>query len=93
MRPHCAASGHHDYFGLAALSWITTAISPAGFTRTAALRTSRRSGWVAHQVLADGSDYYFGDHYGARCVFNGVPEEYITGDKPDRERFQKFAAA
>jgi glucuronate isomerase len=24
-----------------------------------------------------------------RC--NGVPEEYITGDKPDRERFQKFA--
>ena len=22
---------------------------------------------------------------------NGVPEEYITGDKPDRERFQKFA--
>ena len=24
---------------------------------------------------------------------NGVPEEYITGDKPDRERFQKFAEA
>ena len=24
---------------------------------------------------------------------SGVPEEYITGNKPDRERFQKFAEA
>ena len=38
----------------------------------------------------DGS--YFGDHYKWRVMrSNGVPEEYITGDKPDRERFQKFA--
>ena len=29
----------------------------------------------------------------ARHAPNGVPEEYITGDKPDRERFQKFAEA
>ena len=44
--------------------------------------------WLGgHQVLADGSDYYFGDHYKWRVMrSNGVPEEYITGDKPDRER-------
>ena len=35
-----------------------------------------------------------GDHYKWRVMrSNGVPEEYITGDKPDRERFQKFAEA
>ena len=40
----------------------------------------------------DGS--YFGDHYKWRVMrSNGVPEAYITGDKPDRERFQKFAEA
>ena len=51
--------------------------------------------WLGgHQVLADGSDYYFGDHYKWRVMrSNGVPEEYITGTKPDRERFQKFAEA
>ena len=51
--------------------------------------------WLGgHQVLDDGSDYYFGDHYKWRVMrSNGVPEEYITGDKPDRERFQKFAEA
>lgn len=39
---------------------------------------------------ADGS--YFGDHYKWRVMrSNGVPEEYITGDKPDYERFLKFA--
>jgi glucuronate isomerase len=49
--------------------------------------------WLGgHQKNADGSDYYFGDHYKWRLMrANGVPEEYITGDKPDRERFQKFA--
>ena len=38
--------------------------------------------WLGgHQVLADGSDYYFGDHYKWRVMrSNGVPEEYITGD-------------
>ena len=37
---------------------------------------------------------YFGDHYKWRVMrSNGVPEEYITGSKPDRERFQKFAEA
>ena len=37
--------------------------------------------WLGgHQVLADGSDYYFGDHYKWRVMrSNGVPEEYITG--------------
>ena len=36
----------------------------------------------------------FGDHYKWRVMrSNGVPEEYITGTKPDRERFQKFAEA
>ena len=40
----------------------------------------------------DGS--YAGDHYKWRVMrSNGVPEEYITGTKPDRERFQKFAEA
>lgn len=49
--------------------------------------------WLGgHQKRADGSDYYFGDHYKWRLMrCNGVPEEYITGDQPDRERFQKFA--
>ncbi len=49
--------------------------------------------WLGgHQKAADGSDYYFGDHYKWRLMrANGVSEEYITGDKPDRERFQKFA--
>ncbi len=41
---------------------------------------------------ADGS--YFGDHYKWRVMrSNGVPEEYITGDKPDYERFLKFTEA
>lgn len=40
----------------------------------------------------DGS--YFGDHYKWRVMRSaGVPEEYITGDRPDEERFQKFAEA
>lgn len=33
-----------------------------------------------------------GDHYKWRCMrSNGVDEYYITGDAPDREKFQKFA--
>ncbi len=37
---------------------------------------------------------YFGDHYKWRVMrSNGVPEEYITGDKPDFERFLKFTEA
>lgn len=33
-----------------------------------------------------------GDHYKWRLMrSNGVNESYITGDKPDREKFQKFA--
>ena len=35
---------------------------------------------------------YFGDHYKWRLMrSNGVSEEYITGNKPDYERFFKFA--
>ena len=35
-----------------------------------------------------------GDHYKWRIMrSNGVPEEYITGNTPDREKFQKFAEA
>ncbi|MGX8699535.1 MAG: glucuronate isomerase, partial [bacterium] len=37
----------------------------------------------------DGS--YFGDHYKWRVMrSNGVPEDYVTGDKPAYERFLKF---
>jgi len=40
----------------------------------------------------DGS--YFGDHYKWRLMrSNGVPEEYVTGDKPGLERIEKFAEA
>ena len=40
----------------------------------------------------DGS--YAGDHYKWRVMrSNGVPEEYITGSKPDFERFMKFVEA
>ena len=40
----------------------------------------------------DGS--YFGDHYKWRVMrSNGVPEDYVTGDKPAFERFLKFAEA
>ncbi len=40
----------------------------------------------------DGS--YFGDHYKWRVMRgNGVPEDYITGDKPDYERYLKFVEA
>ena len=40
----------------------------------------------------DGS--YFGDHYKWRVMrSNGVPEEYVTGDKPAFERFLKFVEA
>lgn len=48
--------------------------------------------WLGgHMHREDGSDYYYGDHYKWRLMrANGVPEEYITGDAPDRERFQKF---
>ncbi|MBQ9166149.1 MAG: glucuronate isomerase, partial [Oscillospiraceae bacterium] len=35
-----------------------------------------------------------GDHYKWRVMrSNGVSEEYITGDKPAFERFEKFAEA
>ena len=35
-----------------------------------------------------------GDHYKWRLMrSNGVPEEYITGAAPGREKFQKFAEA
>ncbi|MBR3359118.1 MAG: glucuronate isomerase [Solobacterium sp.] len=37
---------------------------------------------------------YFGDHYKWRVMrSNGVSEDYITGDKPDFERFLKFTEA
>ena len=37
---------------------------------------------------------YFGDHYKWRVMrSNGTPEDYITGDKPDFERFMKFTEA
>lgn len=40
----------------------------------------------------DGS--YFGDHYKWRVMrSNGTPEAYITGDKPDYERYCKFVEA
>ena len=40
----------------------------------------------------DGS--YFGDHYKWRMMrSNGVPEEYISGNKPPYERFLKLAEA
>ena len=43
-------------------------------------------------VQPDGS--YFGDHYKWRVMrSNGVAEEYITGTKPDFERFMKFVEA
>lgn len=35
-----------------------------------------------------------GDHYKWRVMrSNGVPEQYITGNMPEREKFQKFAEA
>ena len=41
---------------------------------------------------ADGT--YFGDHYKWRVMRScGIDEDYITGDKPDYERFLKFAEA
>lgn len=48
--------------------------------------------WLGgHMKKEDGSDYYFGDHYKWRLMrANGVSEEYITGDKSDKERFFKF---
>ncbi len=40
----------------------------------------------------DGS--YFGDHYKWRVMrSNGVPEAYVTGDKPAYERYLKFVEA
>lgn len=43
-------------------------------------------------VQPDGS--YFGDHYKWRIMrSNGTPEEYITGTKPDYERFLKLVDA
>ncbi len=40
----------------------------------------------------DGS--YFGDHYKWRVMrSNGVPEDYVTGDKPAYERYLKFVEA
>ena len=42
--------------------------------------------------MPDGS--YFGDHYKWRVMrSNGVSEDYVTGDKPDYERFLKFVEA
>ena len=40
----------------------------------------------------DGS--YFGDHYKWRLMrSNGVPEDYVTGDRPPYERYLKFVEA
>ncbi len=37
---------------------------------------------------------YFGDHYKWRLMrMNGVPEEYVSGNKPPYERFLKFVEA
>ena len=47
--------------------------------------------WLGGQN-PDGS--YFGDHYKWRVMrSNGVPEEYVTGNKPAFERFEKFVEA
>ena len=47
--------------------------------------------WLGGQN-PDGS--FAGDHYKWRLMrSNGVPEEYVTGDKPHFERFVKFAEA
>ena len=47
--------------------------------------------WLGGQN-PDGS--YFGDHYKWRVMrSNGVPEEYVTGDKPAYERYLKFVDA
>lgn len=47
--------------------------------------------WLGGQN-PDGS--YFGDHYKWRVMrSNGTPEDYITGHKPDYERFLKFVEA
>ena len=44
--------------------------------------------WLGGQN-SDGS--YFGDHYKWRLMrSNGVPEEYVSGNKPAYERFLKF---
>jgi len=44
---------------------------------------------IARLFLGEGS---CGDHYKWRLMrASGVEERYITGDAPDRERFQKFA--
>ena len=48
-------------------------------------------GWLGGK-MPDGS--YFGDHYKWRVMrSNGVSEDYVTGDKPDYERFLKFVEA
>ena len=47
--------------------------------------------WLGGQN-PDGS--YFGDHYKWRVMrSNGVAEEYVTGNKPAFERFEKFVEA
>ena len=49
--------------------------------------------WLGgHQVLAAGSDYYFGDHYKWRAMrLCGVDEEYITGRASFHDKFIKYA--
>ena len=47
--------------------------------------------WLGGKQPAGG---YFGDHYKWRVMrSNGVSEDYITGDRPDYERFLKFVEA
>jgi glucuronate isomerase len=52
----------------------------------------------ADQIAADGNfenitqAWLYGDHYKWRAMrANGIPEEYITGDKSDFEKFEKWA--
>ena len=55
---------------------------------------NRRFENIAQVWLGQPDGSLAGDHYKWRVMrSNGVPEEYITGTKPDRERFQKFAEA
>ncbi len=81
---------YHDYASSLPLVDYHCHISPRE------IYEDRRFGNLAEVWLGgknpDGT--YFGDHYKWRVMrSNGVSEDYITGDKPDYERFLKFVDA
>ena len=85
---------YHDYAAAMPICDYHCHISPKEIYENRRFENIAQVWLGGHQVLADGSDYYFGDHYKWRVMrSNGVPEEYITGDNRIVSAFRSLPRA